>query len=515
MAGKEYSLKAVLSATDKISPALKKIDANFGKIGRSFSALGKSSAALASKFALPLTVLGGVGGFSLKAAVDKFTSLGDSIDKASKRAGVSAQSLQKLRYAAGLGGMSAEQMDQALAKLTYNMGQAARGENKNLAAIFRRLGVSLKDSKGNIRDAADVMRNLAQAVKNNESPAVRLRILTAAFGDELAKRMIPVLESGAAGLDEMGNEAEKLGIVMNDKMVADSAHLTDTMSKFSQVLDGVSATIGASLAPVIETIVKRIQDWVTANKDLITQRLEAIFEKISKAVSEIDFEKAVDGVFNLIDGVMNFVDSIGGWDTIIKGFGALIGLTLVGNMISLGQSLYGIGAAITTAFGPWGWIIGGAIAAGIALWKNWDDISTWFENSFPNLSKVLKGLPDGFSLAWDNACKNIRALWSGLTETWENIKKKLSWEGIKGSAREMLGLSREEAKPQRPAPMMSSSAASMSRGLSTQKTEVDNRLEVVVKIPNGTEAQVNKQDSSGGYFSASTQNYPVEGLTDL
>lgn len=136
MAGKEYSLKAVLSATDKISPALKKIDANFGKIGRSFSALGKSSAALASKFALPLTVLGGVGGFSLKAAVDKFTSLGDSIDKASKRAGVSAQSLQKLRYAAGLGGMSAEQMDQALVKLTYNMGKAARGENKELAAIF-------------------------------------------------------------------------------------------------------------------------------------------------------------------------------------------------------------------------------------------------------------------------------------------------------------------------------------------------------------------------------------------
>ncbi|WP_417571494.1 phage tail tape measure protein [Parasutterella excrementihominis] len=511
MAGKEYSLKAVLSATDKISPALKKIDANFGKIGRSFSALGKSSAALASKFALPLTVLGGVGGFSLKAAVDKFTSLGDSIDKASKRAGVSAQSLQKLRYAAGLGGMSAEQMDQALVKLTYNMGKAARGENKELAAIFKRLGVSLKDSKGNIRDAADVMRNLAQAVKNNESPAVRLRILTAAVGDDLAKQLIPVLEGGAAGLDDMGNEAEKLGIVMNDKMVADSAHLTDTMSKFSQVLDGVSATIGASLAPVIETIVKRIQDWVTANKDLITQRLEAIFEKISKAVSEIDFEKAVDGVFNLIDGFMNFVDSIGGWDTIIKGFGALIGLTLVGNMISLGQSLYGVGAAITAAFGPWGWIIGGAIAAGIALWKNWDDISAWFKKTFPDLSKVLSKLPEGFSLAWDNACKSIRKLWDGLTETWENIKKKLSWENIKGSAREMLGLSREEAKPQRSAPMISSSeAAAMSRGLPTQKTEVDNRLEVVVKVPNGTEAQVNKQDSSGGYFSASTQNYPIE-----
>lgn len=206
MAGKEYSLKAVLSATDKISPALKKIDSNFGKLGRSFSSLGKASSALAGKFLLPLTALGSVGGFSLKSAMDKFTSLGDSIDKASKRAGVSAQSLQKLRYAAGVGGMSAEQMDKALGKLTENMGKAARGENKNLAAIFKRLGVSLKDSKGNIRDAADVMRNLAQAVKNNESPAVRMRILSAAFGDELSKNLIPVL--GAERQDSMKSETK-------------------------------------------------------------------------------------------------------------------------------------------------------------------------------------------------------------------------------------------------------------------------------------------------------------------
>lgn len=104
MAGKEYSLKAILSATDRISPVLKKVDSNIGKVGRSFSSFAKASVSLASKLALPLTALGGVGGFSLKAAVDKFTSLGDSIDKASKRAGVGVESLQKLRYAAGLGG---------------------------------------------------------------------------------------------------------------------------------------------------------------------------------------------------------------------------------------------------------------------------------------------------------------------------------------------------------------------------------------------------------------------------
>ncbi len=511
MAGKEYSLKAILSATDKISPALKKIDSNFGKLGRSFSALGKSSAALAGKFALPLTVLGGVGGFSLKSAMDKFTSLGDSIDKASKRAGVSAASLQKLRYAAGLGGMSAEQMDQALVKLTYNMGKAARGENKELAAIFKRLGVSLKDSKGNIRDAADVMSNLAQAVKNNESPAVRLRILTAAVGDDLAKQLIPVLESGAAGLDDMGGEAEKLGIVMSDKMVADSAHLTNTLSKFSQVLDGVSATIGASLAPIIESIVKRLQDWIVANKDLIAQRLEKIFEKISSAIAQINFEAVVNGIFNCIDGFMKFVDSIGGWDTIIKGFGAAIGLMLAGNMISLGQSLYGVGASFVSAFGPWGVILAGAVAAGVALWKNWDEITAWFEKTFPDLSKVLSGLPEGFSIAWDNACKNIRALWDGLCATWDSIKNTFSWEGIKGSAKKMLGFSAQE-NPQAQAPMLDSSqVSSMTQGLMGPRTEIDNQLTVRVEVPQGLNAQVEKTDSNGGNMRAETGNYAFVG----
>lgn len=510
MAGREYSLKAVLSATDKISPALKKIDSNFGKLGRSFSSLGKASSALAGKFLLPLTALGGVGGFSLKSAMDKITSLGDSIDKASKRAGVSAQSLQKLRYAAGLGGMSAEQMDKALGKLTENMGKAARGENKNLAAIFKRLGVSLKDSKGNIRDAADVMRNLAQAVKNNESPAVRMRILSAAFGDELSKNLIPVLESGAAGLDEVGSEAEKLGIVMSDQMVADSAHLTDTLSKFSQVLDGVSSTIGASLAPIIENIVGRIQSWIVANKDLIAQRLESIFQKISSALEKIDFEAVVDGVFDYIEGFMKFMDSIGGIETIIKGFGLIIGASLLGDLFNLGKSLASLGSAFTAAFGLWGWIIAGAVAAGIALWKNWDKISAWFQQTFPNLSKVLSRLPEGFSQAWDNATKNIRELWDGLTKTWESVKKNLSWEGIKGNIREKLGLSKEEPKPQI-APMLNPSQLSAAQSMPGQRTMIDNQLTVVVKTPNGTEAEVEKTDGNGGQLTATTEKYSLGG----
>lgn len=513
MAGKEYSLKAILSATDRISPVLKKVDSNIGKVGRSFSSFAKASVSLASKIALPLTALGGVEGFSLKAAVDKFTSLGDSIDKASKRAGVGVESLQKLRYAAGLGGMSADQMDKALSKLTDNMGKAARGENKNLAAIFKRLGISLKDSKGQIRDAADVMRNLAQAVKNNESPTVRMRILTAAFGEELAKRMIPVLEGGAKSLDDMGEQASKLGLVMDQDMVAKSAHLTDTLSTFSQVVDGVSAQVGAALAPTIEGIVSRMQDWLVANKDLIAQRLDGLFDKVSKAIAEVDFEKVVDGVFDFIDGVMEFVDSVGGWENIIKGFGALLGVSLVGNLLSVGKELYGVGAAVTAAFGPWGLLAGAAIGAGIVIWKNWDDILAKFNASFPNLSKALSDIPGNFTRGWDDATKQIKELWDGLVKRWESVKNALSWSNIKGNLREMVGLSRTEAPEPAAAPTLNASdiAAISQRTQNPQASEVDNRLEVTLKLPQGFSAAVDKIDSNGGSMRATTQNYSFIG----
>mgnify|MGYP002601437554 CR=1 FL=1 len=506
MAGKEYSLKAILSATDRISPVLKKVDSNIGKVGRSFSSFAKASVSLASKLALPLTALGGVGGFSLKAAVDKFTSLGDSIDKASKRAGVGVESLQKLRYAAGLGGMSADQMDQALSKLTDNMGKAARGENKNLAAIFKRLGISLKDSKGQIRDAADVMRNL--------SPAVRMRILTAAFGEELSKRMIPVLEGGAKSLDDMGEQASKLGLVMDQDMVAKSAHLTDTLSTFSQVVDGVSAQVGAALAPTIEGIVIRMQDWLVANKDLIAQRLDGLFEKVSKAIAEVDFEKVVDGVFDFIDGVMEFVDSVGGWENIIKGFGALLGVSLVGDLLSVGKELYGVGAAVTAAFGPWGLLAGAAIGAGIAIWKNWDEILAKFDASFPNLSKALSDIPGNFTRGWDDATKQIKELWDGLVKRWESVKNTLSWGNIKGNLREMVGLSRTEAPEPAATPTLNASdiAAISQRTQNPQASEVDNRLEVTLKLPQGFSAAVDKVDSNGGSMRATTQNYSFIGV---
>ena len=183
--GQSYSLKTVLSAVDNLSPVLKDVRKNLKTVDRSFANVTRSAGELASKLAIPLTALAGAGAFSISNSVQSFTALADSIDKAAIRAGVGVGALQSLRLAAELGGMSTEQMDSALAKLSYTMGQAARGENKNLAYLFNQLGIKLKGANGEVRNGAVVMRELAEAIRLNESPSTRLQILTAAFGDDL------------------------------------------------------------------------------------------------------------------------------------------------------------------------------------------------------------------------------------------------------------------------------------------------------------------------------------------
>ena len=77
-----FSLKAVLSCVDNLSPTFKKVERNLKKVDRAFGNVVDSVANVAGKLAAPLAALAGAGAFSLQDAVGNFMRLGDSIDKA-------------------------------------------------------------------------------------------------------------------------------------------------------------------------------------------------------------------------------------------------------------------------------------------------------------------------------------------------------------------------------------------------------------------------------------------------
>lgn len=394
MAGKTYTLKTILSCVDQVSPALTHVRRQLRTVDRVFANVSEAAVGLAGKLAAPLTFLGGAGLLSLQDSVRTYMDLGGAIDDAAQRAGVASTALQSLRFAAQMGGMQAETMDKALSRLTQRMGMAAAGKGEDLAQLFKTLGIHWKDAEGNIKNAAEVMRQLAEAVRVNESSADRLRILTAAFGGEVAAQLVPVLQDGAAGLDAMATKAKEMGLVFSKEDVQAAAAFGDTMEIFNSVIQSVQFSIGAKLAPVLSRFVGQLQQVIIANRELISQRIERIVQALIDTVEKVDFGKLIDGFFDFIESIGRVVDAVGGFKYIIMALGAVLGASLLSNIINLATNLWSLlpaltalGKAVWGVLGPWGLLVG---AITTLLVTNWDTVTAYWEK----LKTLVSGVYD-------------------------------------------------------------------------------------------------------------------------
>ena len=262
---KDLRLTAIFAVRDQLSPVIQKLSGKwkglretlnsdnfknlnkqFGYFRRSLTNVSDQVAGAAKKLALPFTLAAGAVGFSLSQMMSKFLSVGDGIDKASIRIGVSAERLQSLRYAANLSGASADTLDKSMAKLNENMAKAAAGKNEELASLFKKLGISLKDANGNLRNAADVMPQFADAIQRNTDAGLRARMMIAAFGEE-GQKLVPMLEGGSGALQEMEDRAKRLGLVMSGDDVKAAAALGDRFSELGMVFDSFGNTLSAKM----------------------------------------------------------------------------------------------------------------------------------------------------------------------------------------------------------------------------------------------------------------------------
>ena len=170
----------------------------------------------------------------------------------------------------------------------------------------------------------------------------------------------------------------------------------DVLGDFGLVIKSLQVRIASQLAPIIEKITLRFQDWIVANKEFIAQRLEKVFDGIAKAIDRIDFTAALDGFLKFIETCFKAIDAVGGIGNVLKGFGVLIGISLAGDLVRLGKALWSVGVAFNSAFGPWGLVIAGAVAAGVALYENWDTIKEklaavwdWIAEKYEKLTSFL------------------------------------------------------------------------------------------------------------------------------
>lgn len=221
--------------------------------------------------------------------ISKGLDFASSLGEQAQQLGATTKELQVYRYAASQVGISNEEMDAGLAKLTLRIGQAAAGNSK-LGNVFSSLGIAITDSAGNARATGDVFEDLAGKLSKIEDPAKRAQIEVALFG-KAGQRLDTLLTEGKTGIDEYAAAAARLGIVLDDNLIKQADDAADKMGALSKVLD---ARISVAVAENAEAI----YGMANALTALTTQAIQFInqYPRLAAALTGAATGAALGGV---------------------------------------------------------------------------------------------------------------------------------------------------------------------------------------------------------------------------
>ena len=206
--------------------------------------------------------------------------VGDEAAKTSRMIGITAESLQALRFAADRQGVSSEMLTKGLVLLNRNIGDVQLGQG-TLTTVLKRSNPALLEQLKNVSSNEEAFALMSKAVSEAPNQLQKTALAQAAFGRS-GTELLKFLEAGPDGIKALTDEAHRLGIVMSEEMTKKSEKFVDVQTNMQAALKGMQMTIGVGLMPKIQAISERITEWSVANRDLVKIKAAEWIEKISK-----------------------------------------------------------------------------------------------------------------------------------------------------------------------------------------------------------------------------------------
>jgi hypothetical protein len=362
---------------------LKAFGANIRNLGLRFAALGTAAIA---------PMLG---------AAKAFSGMGDQVAKMAKRTGLSVEALSELTFVASQTGTSIEAMETGVRRMQRSIYDAGRGLSTQTDALTD-LGLTYK----HLKDLApeEQFKLLAEAISRVEDPTRRAALAQALFG-RAGTQLLPMMAGGAKGIEELQEQARRLGLTMSGADAKAAEDLTDAMDRLWKVVRMGVFRVGAALAPLLErladavtSIAVRISRWIDANRAVV-----ATIAKVAAAV-------VAGGVALMALGITISVlgSAFGVLATIVTTVGSVLGV-LAGAVASL---LSPIGAVIAVVGALGAYIVYATGAGGKAI--------AWLGDRFQSLRETALDAFGGIAdaLAAGDLSLAVKVLWLTIKMEW-------------------------------------------------------------------------------------------------
>lgn len=252
------SLRADLEAnTAQFEASMNRARSNFSSnaasINRGLAAMEKSWSRLSAGIAV---LTGGLGAVALTLFMRQSLDAVGGLGELAEQLGVSTDALQVYQYAATQAGMTNEELETGLARLTRTIGEAAEGEKKALDA-FNALGVGILDANGKLRSSEAILIDLAARIAAIDDPARRAALAVEFFGKS-GQKLLPLLSGGAEGFAALEREARGAGAVLSAGQIADADKTADKLAAVNLQIQKMAQSLAALGAPTLLSAMENI-----------------------------------------------------------------------------------------------------------------------------------------------------------------------------------------------------------------------------------------------------------------
>jgi TP901 family phage tail tape measure protein len=330
-----------------------------------------------------------------------------------KQLGISLEQLAAATEIMANNGIKGEQAGTTLRAALIRLSDPPREAANTLEA----LGVKITDANGKMLPFSNIIGQLAEKTKNM-SNAQKLAALSTIFGTEAASGMLTVVEAGPQKLDALTKSLQNSAGASQEAAAKMKDNLKGSLEELQGAFETAQITIGNALAPAIQKIAEALQGLINWFNNLSPSMQQ--FVAIGAAVTAV-----LTGIVAAIGVVLAIIGgAVDGFGALALAFGKVSGaIAEAGGVMALLTNPVSIAIAAITAL----------VAAGVALWMNWDTVKAKAIEIWGAIKDWLNTTIESIKQFFNNTWNNIKDFTSS---TWQTIKQVTVtvWNAIKSAA---------------------------------------------------------------------------------
>jgi len=264
------------------------IDADFGAFERAEKSLNGLRVGLGA-----IAAIGAAVGTALAAIVETTARTAVEAFRTSQKIGTTAEAYQELKYAGDLVGVSSEEIITSLGRLARSAFEAAH-DGVQAAFAYRQLGVGVYKAEGGLKTSDELLEDVASRFATMPDGIRKTALAQQLFGRG-GKALIPLLNKGRDGIDELRQEAHKYGVVLDQETIEASLRWEEQQKHLKAAVLGLRNALGSAFIKRVTDVTDKIADWIASNRELISSGIMSFLDGVVALLKPIAI--ALDELF--------------------------------------------------------------------------------------------------------------------------------------------------------------------------------------------------------------------------